>query len=79
MVLGEYVVEFQHDVKRGTRCVIKDPRTKEVIKTGWARKHTHDKFCKAIGRKIAMTRAIKDFHRSIRTDMWNDFLEKLKI
>jgi len=79
MILGKISVEFQHDAKRGTRCVVKEPSTKEVISTAWARLHTNDTFDRVIGRKISMTRAIKDFTRRERTAIWNDYHKTMMV
>ncbi|MCK5782641.1 MAG: hypothetical protein KAH10_08620 [Flavobacteriales bacterium] len=79
MRIGKYKVKFKHNMQKGTICLIIDPDTDDVIATGTSRKHPHDIYCKAIGRKLSFTRAIAEFGRSTRTDMWIDFLHTVNL
>ena len=79
MELGDFKVQFMHDAKRGTRCVLKDSETNEVLHEGWARKHPSDAFCKVIGRKYALTAALKTVDRYERHEVWAAYLIQCKI
>lgn len=39
----------------------------------------HDNFDRRIGRKLAFTRAIADFPREQRRELWREFLQKCKV
>ena len=79
MILGEFKVQFMHDEKRGTRCTLRDNQTNEVYYEGWARLRPGDRFNKAIGRKIALSKALKDIPRYDRHEIWAEYLMTCKI
>jgi hypothetical protein len=79
MQLGEFRVQFQHNSKKGTRCVIKNKDTNEVIYEGWAKLHYKDNFSRKKGRKISFARAIQNLNKETRTRMWSEFLNSFKI
>jgi len=79
MQLGNFKVEFQHNSKVGTRCVVKDPETEAVLYEGWGKIHHTDQFCRAKGRKVSFAKAIATLPREQRTDMWIDYLHLLNV
>jgi hypothetical protein len=40
--------------------------------------HPCDNFCKSTGRKLALTKAMKDFDRSLRTAIWAEYHARCK-
>lgn len=52
-----------------------DPKTAQPFMVGAALIGDGDKFCKRIGRKIALTRALKPLPRHIRRIFWKRYFE----
>jgi len=75
MTLGNYEVRFQHTVE-GTRCSVE---RNGMEHQGKAHKHPKDHMHKAIGRKLALQRALKDIPRYERAAIWKDYKEKHKL
>lgn len=79
MILGDYKVTFMHDATKGTRCVIANKETKAVEYSAWAIIGNNDQFCRAKGRKVSLTRAMKDIPRVDRSVMWLDYMLTVKL
>ena len=79
MILGGKKVIFMHNAPVGTRCVIRDPETDDVIAEGVSTVFGSDQFNKSTGRKKSFTKAIAGFTREERGDFWFDYKWKFDI
>ena len=59
-------------LERATTCIIFNEDGVEVTK-GTANVHPTDNFCKEKGRKIALARAISDWDKPYRTQVWDEY------
>ncbi len=85
MKLGKYEVRFTHynqelsmgvlstiyDSCRGTLCEVFSGEDK--ISKGSSVLHKGDNFCKEIGRKLSLKKAIKGLSKEDRTEIWEDY------
>ena len=81
----EYKVEWRYHndkeaveegVCRGVvHCDIIDPQTGGTLLYGGAACSWQDRFTRKIGRKVALTRAIKDMPRDFRSQVWAAYLQ----
>jgi len=62
---------------RGTSAVVEINNI--IVGSGSAYCHTEDNFCKAEGRKRALTRAISGLTRSQRTIIWENYGESCSL
>lgn len=69
---GEKLPKEGFEYERGTTCIIFDVKGDE-ISSGSANVHPRDNFSKETGRKISLTRAIKNFNAEARTQIWNEY------
>jgi len=73
-----YAIKWNHGlVKKGmtTHCYLRDNDGK-MVSLGIAKCGKKDNFCKETGRKISLTRAIKEFPKEIRRDFWKCYLNR---
>jgi len=63
-----------------TRCIIEMGEEDHVISTGVALLHPRDNFCRAIGRKVALTKALANspFNKEQRGKVWSAYWEHHK-
>lgn len=69
------------NIKVRTECIITDEKGEVPYAAGTSYCHEHDNFVKAIGRKIALTKALKTFTqnisreeaRRIRGEFWDQY------
>jgi hypothetical protein len=68
------------DVPFKTTCAIIDPESKATIATGVAKVDSRDNFTYNKGRKFSLKNALlaANMHRHQRTQLWNQFFEKVK-
>ena len=59
-------------VERGTVCRVYNEDGVQVT-SGVANVHPHDNYCKEKGRKIALSRAISDWDKPYRTQVWDEY------
>lgn len=77
-------IEFQYDREQITRmpldtvCIVSLGEDLRNVYVGRAACHDLDMPVKAIGRKIALARAIKDLDRATRTQIWKHYHSKFK-
>ena len=64
-------------VKAATVCTL-CTEDGSVINRGIAFTSEHDNFCRAIGRKKSMARALKMLSRDARTEIWDTYFENHK-
>lgn len=69
--LGKYTIDFDHYDNLISVCKVHNGD--KTISTGKAHKAKNDNFNKSLGRKIALTRAIKMLPKDERTEIWNDY------
>ena len=70
-----YSFKFQHHtsgIERGTVCRVYNEDGVQVT-SGVANVHPHDNYCKEKGRKIALSRAISDWDKPYRTQVWDEY------
>jgi hypothetical protein len=87
MDIQDYSVRFNHDVENEiTTCTVvtvgvknKDLRPDNIFGVGTAKCGDSDIFCKRVGRKLSMTRAIKDLPRADRQVIWAGYKENAKL
>jgi len=65
-----YNVKFNHHEQKITIVTITDG---EKVYTGLATVSEGDQFCKETGRRIALTRAVKELPRDERTIIWETY------
>ena len=72
----EYWLEFRYWQAVNVRfvdCRIFEPKDRDSVASlamGGARCSPGDKFCKEVGRKVALARAIRSLPREVRTSIW---------
>ena len=59
-------------VERATTCIIFNEAGEEVD-SGTANVHPKDNFCKERGRQISLARAISNWDKSYRTQIWEEY------
>ncbi len=70
----EYKVSWGYATRGGTvHCAIRNDDGPPVL-YGWAICSERDRFTRKIGRKVALTRAIKDMPRDFRSQVWAAYL-----
>ena len=70
-----YSFKFMHNtsgLERGTVCSVFNEEGAQVT-YGVANVHPHDNYCKEKGRKIALSRAISDWDKPYRTQVWDEY------
>lgn len=74
----EYCINFTY-AKNGdwTYCFIHE--NGKLTKTEFALKHPQDSGNRKIGRDLAFQRAIKDYPRELRIELWNAYKQKIKV
>lgn len=90
LALGDYGISFTHETRyerpdypnRFTRCYIcklpKEDEDAEFVGYGEAHCHPNDNFCRATGRKIALSRAITAIpNKKTRKEIWEKYFEKV--
>lgn len=84
----EYVVKFEHYEEfdgdpAETRCVFYTPGNREMpVIDQWVTKHASDRDDKAVARKFAFGRALRELfptNRPARQHFWNEFLKNHKV
>ena len=75
-IKGEYNVKWQYvniDGQRVTTCC--DIYRDEILdgSSGYAVCSKDDNFCRATGRKIALTRALQNYPREFRREVWQAY------
>lgn len=73
---GEVTIKFNHERMLGQRftaCMIGGA----VEASGIAMCSRGDNFCRAIGRKVALKRAIKNLPRPERTKIWQAYFRQI--
>lgn len=77
---ADYRISFKHD-KTGTVCNIhkvhpggKFKDDGKMVAVGCSLRNPVDRPNKEIGRKISMTRAVKDLPKDLRTALWGVYL-----
>lgn len=80
----EYRIKFHHTTN-STEAWIVDEESKVPFAIGYADCHPTDGFCKATGRKIALSRALQEFteDKQERSQVWEKYwslsgVEKVK-
>lgn len=75
-------INFSHSTKSENRHTVCELLTLEgdtlkPFATGIAQCHPKDNFCKAVGRKRSLKRALENagFDKSVRTQVWNAYRE----
>lgn len=60
-------------------CIIKDD-SKEgiVVAQGIAKLHPTDRYEKKEGRRVSLTRALKEFNKEVREEVWSKYNETCK-
>lgn len=75
----DLMLEFDYlrsEMGNGTRVVLNSPLGSGYSDLrGFAFCHPNDPFVKAIGRKVALARAIKNLPRNIRRQIWKAYFE----
>lgn len=93
MIFGNCLVSIKHEYKlkpnRETGKLEKNPKSTEVkvvnqagqTAIGIARCSKKDNFCKEVGRKLALKRAISQLTltKEERTKLWKDYQNRVKI
>ena len=83
---GTYFIDWKHKpvdpvldkVSHITECIIKT-EDNEPMNIDLALCSIKDNFCRAIGRKISLARAMRYFDKSIRKEIWEAYLgERIK-
>jgi beta-mannanase len=81
----DYYVDFQHEnhtqdapglfetPESSTTCTISIGE--EVVNRGKATLCRKDQYCRATGRKVAMTRALKSFPKQVRKEFWATYFK----
>lgn len=67
---------LERDGKRYTECFIikfNKKNKEEVVGYGLAKTHSLDNFCKNTGRKISLTKALEDFGKEFRAQVWTSY------
>jgi hypothetical protein len=77
---GSYFIDWQHRVCTGnishtTICWIKNEKLEEV-NVDQTFCSIKDNFCKEKGRKISLARAIEEFDKPVRTEIWKAYLNR---
>lgn len=67
-------VESQELYNMATDCSIMVQEAKEHLYSGTARCSKKDNFCRETGRKISLARAMKDFNKELRKQIWEAYL-----
>lgn len=72
-----HFTHFQHENPRRTEVEIFDLGISESYSIGQGVTYCHstDQFCRAIGRKIALQRAIEHLPREARTQIWKAYFD----
>ena len=70
-----YIVEFSYERENGkTHCFVFH-KNDEQKAHGVAKCSSKDQFSKNVGRKIALTNAIKPFRKEARQQFWNAYFQ----
>jgi len=80
---NEVKINFHHfyrDMECGTRGTSAVIRINDsIVGSGMAFCHELDNFCKAEGRKIALTRAVGGLTKNQRTVVWKNYIESCSL
>jgi len=76
-----YFIDFDYSDSFTTRCIIWEqlntsPASVTTVAVGGSIRVPNDTHVKEIGRKIAFSRAIKDFDRATRTQFWSEYFKR---
>lgn len=89
-VIDNVRVSFHHDIEQedgepvrgSTICLLEKKHNDEFEKIGWGEAicYPKDQFNKAIGRKVALTKALNGFFsdKEFRTRVWNKYFNMTK-
>ena len=75
-------VDFHYGEDNGlrvTECKVNFLSSLRLPQIGKAVCSPEDNFCKATGRKVALTRALRTLPRDLRKEVWDTYLERVKI
>lgn len=78
---GIYFVDWVHEqidnnkIKYRTICLVKGQEY-NLLENDIAWCSRKDNFCKERGRKISLARAIKDWDKAVRTEIWKAYLNR---
>ena len=56
----------------GVVCAVESSDSDDIL-LGYAYCHPTDQFCRATGKKLALTRAIEELPRETRREVWRDY------
>ena len=77
-ILEDHNVKDMFAVEHITICRLYDSLG-EVLSEGYAFQKEPDNFSRAIGRRIALTKALRSINsKSLRTDIWQDYFRTCK-
>lgn len=69
----EYKVNWHHDVdNQRTQCIVADAKG-ELIGAGVSKVGPKDQYCRNIGRKVSMTRALQVIAKEDRKTFWDAY------
>jgi hypothetical protein len=81
----EYKFSFKHhqdaEPHAYTACYVVKDNTKGISFNYYAWLHPHDRYCRETGRKVALTKALKDLfpdNKAARAAVWNMYLKTIK-
>lgn len=78
MILNNLNVRFYHNKEqRTTQCAVSSSDT--LISSATTKCGPNDVFCKIVGRKQALSKAIQHLPRETRTGIWNDYKAQVHI
>lgn len=63
-------VHFRHEVPAYTQCWITERDTQQFVSKGFALCSSKDNFNREKGRKVSLSRALKNFPKEKRTEVW---------
>lgn len=76
------VISFSHERNLSrivrTVCIITDVDSVQVIARASSSVHPNDNPCRSTGRKLSLTRAVKDFDKEVRSEIWSAYFKSFK-
>jgi hypothetical protein len=74
--INGFRVVFKHGEKKDyTECYIIN-ESGVIVSTGASYCSRSDEFCRRIGRKLSLERALRSFDRPVRTKLWDAYFAK---
>lgn len=72
-----YFVYWQHVEQTKTTCSIylEEKKKGDLVSEGTARRSGKDNFCRKVGRKISLMRALRVLPKKERTAFWDEFMK----